>query len=67
MLQAGYHIFEVPIGYEPRTEKKLQPWRDGWPVLAMLLRRRFNTKKIQVGCGNDTHFTVIAGSTEKTS
>jgi hypothetical protein len=41
ILQAGYCIFEVPIRYEPRKEKKLQPWKDGWPTLAMLLRRRF--------------------------
>src|SRR5207302_5993528 len=42
MLQAGYCIFEVPISYEPRKDKKLQPWKDGWPALAMLLRRRFH-------------------------
>ncbi|HWS82703.1 MAG TPA: glycosyltransferase family 2 protein [Ktedonobacteraceae bacterium] len=41
MLRAGYRIFEVPISYEPRKDKKLQPWKDGWPALAMLLRRRF--------------------------
>jgi glycosyltransferase involved in cell wall biosynthesis len=41
ILRAGYHIFEVPISYQPRKEKKLQPWKDGWPALAMLLRRRF--------------------------
>jgi dolichol-phosphate mannosyltransferase len=41
ILQAGYTIVEVPIGYEPRKEKKLSPWKDGWPALAMLLRRRF--------------------------
>jgi len=41
ILRAGYRIFEVPIGYQPRKEKKLQPWRDGWPALAMLFRRRF--------------------------
>ncbi len=41
ILQAGYKIFEVPISYNPRTEKKLVPWKDGWPALAMLLRRRF--------------------------
>lgn len=42
ILRAGYHIFEVPISYQPRKEKKLQPWKDGWPALAMLFRRRFN-------------------------
>jgi dolichol-phosphate mannosyltransferase len=41
ILQAGYKIFEVPIDYAPRQEKKLSPWKDGWPALAMLLRRRF--------------------------
>ncbi|MBV9229345.1 MAG: glycosyltransferase family 2 protein, partial [Chloroflexi bacterium] len=39
ILQAGYSIVEVPIGYNPRVEKKLSPWKDGWPALAMLLRR----------------------------
>jgi len=41
ILQAGYKIFEVPISYDPRKEKKLAPWKDGWPALAMLLHRRF--------------------------
>lgn len=41
ILQAGYTIVEVPISYTPRKEKKLNPWKDGWPALAMLLRRRF--------------------------
>jgi len=41
LLRTGYRIFEVPISYQPRKEKKLQPWKDGWPALAMLLRRRF--------------------------
>ena len=41
ILQAGYTILEVPISYKPRKEKKLNPWKDGWPALAMLLRRRF--------------------------
>lgn len=41
ILRAGYRIFEMPISYQPRKEKKLQPWKDGWPALAMLLRRRF--------------------------
>lgn len=40
-LLAGYRILEVPISYHPRVEKKLAPWKDGWPALAMLLRRRF--------------------------
>lgn len=41
IIQAGYSIEEVPISYKPRKEKKLAPWRDGWPALAMLFRRRF--------------------------
>ncbi|HEY6406631.1 MAG TPA: glycosyltransferase family 2 protein [Ktedonobacteraceae bacterium] len=41
ILQAGYKIHEVPISYAPRVAKKLNPWKDGWPALAMLLRRRF--------------------------
>ncbi|MBE3559381.1 MAG: glycosyltransferase family 2 protein [Ktedonobacteraceae bacterium] len=41
ILQAGYTIVEVPISYFPRKEKKLNPWKDGWPALAMLLSRRF--------------------------
>ncbi len=41
ILQAGYTILEVPISYHPRTEKKLSPWKDGWPALAMLFNRRF--------------------------
>jgi dolichol-phosphate mannosyltransferase len=41
VIQAGYTILEVPISYTPRKAKKLSPWKDGWPALAMLLRRRF--------------------------
>ena len=41
IIQAGYTILEVPISYTPRKAKKLSPWRDGWPALAMLVRRRF--------------------------
>ncbi len=40
ILQAGYQILEVPISYKPRVAKKLNPWKDGWPALAMLLHRR---------------------------
>src|SRR5436305_2635133 len=43
IVQAGYQIFEVPISYNPRKEKKLAPWKDGWPALSMLLHRRFHT------------------------
>jgi dolichol-phosphate mannosyltransferase len=42
ILLAGYQILEVPISYKPRVAKKLNPWKDGWPALAMLLRRRFS-------------------------
>ncbi|MDQ2903574.1 MAG: glycosyltransferase family 2 protein [Ktedonobacteraceae bacterium] len=41
VIQAGYTLLEVPISYTPRKAKKLSPWKDGWPALAMLLRRRF--------------------------
>jgi dolichol-phosphate mannosyltransferase len=41
IVQAGYTILEVPISYLPRKAKKLSPWKDGWPALTMLLRRRF--------------------------
>jgi glycosyltransferase involved in cell wall biosynthesis len=41
LTQAGYKIVEVPISYHPRVDKKLNPWKDGWPALAMLLSRRF--------------------------
>src|SRR5579885_842718 len=44
ILQAGYSILEVPISYAPRKAKKLSPWKDGWPALAMLLRRRFQKR-----------------------
>jgi dolichol-phosphate mannosyltransferase len=54
ILQAGYTILEVPISYKPRVAKKLNPWKDGWPALAMLLGRRFSkpfqvTEPIAVG------------------
>jgi dolichol-phosphate mannosyltransferase len=41
IVQAGFTILEVPISYSPRKAKKLSPFKDGWPALAMLLRRRF--------------------------
>ncbi len=44
ILQTGFRILEVPISYTPRKAKKLSPWRDGWPALAMLLRRRFGKR-----------------------
>ncbi len=44
VVQAGCKILEVPISYQPRKEKKLAPWKDGWPALAMLFRRRFTRR-----------------------
>lgn len=44
VVQAGCQILEVPIRYYPRAEKKLNPWKDGWPALAMLFRRRFTRR-----------------------
>jgi glycosyltransferase involved in cell wall biosynthesis len=40
IARQGYAIVEVPIAYEPRQEKKLSPWRDGWPAVKALLRYR---------------------------
>ncbi len=42
ILKAGYRILEVPISYAPREAKKLSPWKDGWPALAMLFKCRFS-------------------------
>ncbi len=41
ILRQGYEIHQVPISYVPREEKKLSPWRDGWPALKALLKYRF--------------------------
>ena len=41
LLRRGYHIHEVPIWYQPRKEKKLNPWKDGLPALWTLLKYRF--------------------------
>jgi glycosyltransferase involved in cell wall biosynthesis len=40
ILKRGHHIYQVPISYSPRTEKKLTPL-DGLPTLWTLLRLRF--------------------------
>lgn len=40
IARQGYDIHQVPISYEPREEKKLSPWRDGWPALRALLKYR---------------------------
>lgn len=41
LLRKGYRIYEVPIWYKPRKEKKLNPWRDGLPALWTLIQYRF--------------------------
>ncbi|MEA3406818.1 MAG: glycosyltransferase family 2 protein [Chloroflexota bacterium] len=45
IVRLGYEIHEVPISYAPREEKKLSPWRDGWPALRALLKYRFWTPR----------------------
>lgn len=40
IVRRGYAIYEVPISYRPREEKKLSPWRDGVPALRALWRYR---------------------------
>lgn len=40
IIRQGYHIYEVPISYDPREEKKLSPWKDGLPALRALWRYR---------------------------
>lgn len=40
LLRKGYRIAEVPIWYRPRTDKKLNPWKDGLPALWTLLKYR---------------------------
>ena len=42
ILRRGHHIYEVPIEYAPREEKKLSPWRDGLPALWTLIKYRFS-------------------------
>ncbi len=41
ILKRGYRIFEVPISYTPRRERKLSPWKDGLPALWALIKYRF--------------------------
>jgi len=41
ILKRGHRIYEVPISYTPRQEKKLSPWRDGLPALWALIKFRF--------------------------
>lgn len=38
----GYQIAQVPISYDPREDKKLNPYKDGWPALIALFRFRFS-------------------------
>lgn len=64
ILQAGYKILEVPISYSPRVEKKLSPWKDGWPALAMLLRRRFG-KAFRPALNETTNSTANTATTEE--
>ena len=61
VLQAGYQILEVPISYKPREAKKLNPWKDGWPALAMLLRRRFKKPFhfVETAQANEVHAQKI--------
>jgi glycosyltransferase involved in cell wall biosynthesis len=42
ILRRGHHIYEVPISYTPREEKKLSPWRDGLPAIWTLIKYRFS-------------------------
>lgn len=41
LLRRGHKIVEVPISYRPRRNKKLSPWKDGWPAVRALLKYRF--------------------------
>jgi glycosyltransferase involved in cell wall biosynthesis len=41
LLTGGHRIAEVPIRYEPRRIRKLNPWRDGPAALLTLVRLRF--------------------------
>lgn len=41
IIRRGYKIYEVPISYQPRANKKLSPWRDGWPAIKTLIKYRF--------------------------
>ena len=40
IVRQGYEIYQVPISYHPREQKKLSPWRDGFPALRALLKYR---------------------------
>jgi len=45
LLRRGLAIYEVPIWYQPRKEKKLNPWRDGFPALWTLVKYRYGDDK----------------------
>ena len=51
IVRQGYEIYQVPISYAPREEKKLSPWKDGLPALRALFKYRHwrprMTKSIQ--------------------
>ncbi|MFH1085055.1 MAG: glycosyltransferase family 2 protein [Chloroflexota bacterium] len=40
IVRQGHAIVEVPISYAPRQDKKLSPWKDGWPAVRALFRYR---------------------------
>lgn len=64
-VQAGCKILEVPISYTPRKEKKLAPWKDGWPALVMLFRRRFTRRFHYVASVQAANLEHQNQSTEK--
>ncbi|MCS7001424.1 MAG: glycosyltransferase family 2 protein [Dehalococcoidia bacterium] len=47
VLRRGYRIYETPISYVPRQDKKLSPWRDGWPALRALMKYRFQRNGVR--------------------
>lgn len=50
IVRQGYEIYQVPISYHPREQKKLSPWRDGFPALRALLKyRRWRRKRHEEG------------------
>ena len=49
LLRAGYHIYEVPVSYFPRTKKegkKLRFWSDGFLAAWTLLKYRVTSKTV---------------------
>ena len=41
IAKRGYRIHQIPIAYAAREDKKLNPYKDGWPALSALFRFRF--------------------------